>query len=250
MKPPWFCEEVEMDTIFEPKPRAWKRVLVLLLQAVPILLAVTSAFWTTPASASSAQRKSNRLLPVVNQPALPRSSSYWFEAVLAPDAKPAKGWVICKNLGIGPVPGLLDSRQRFKLCHPSGWEVKTYCTFPNYPAPRLGATCTRSGDLYTCGSGVQQLREYGLIATPPASTATPPVATATPIATATPSLTATTTPAAPTPGSPTSTPVHRPRPGGPGNTEDIAIFLVLEGVIIVLVGAGAILLVNKLRGKS
>ena len=207
-----------MDAIFEPKPGEWKRVFVLLLLAALIILAVASAFWTTPTSASSGEG-------------------------LAPDAKPVKGWVICKDLGIGPVPGLADSRQRFKLCHPSGWEVKTYCTFPNYPAPRLGATCTRSGDIYTCGGGVQQLREYVVIATPPANTATPPALTATP------TLTATTTPPAPTARPPTSTPVHRTRPGGPGNSRDIAIFLVLEGVIIVLVGAGAILLVNKLRGK-
>jgi len=238
-----------MDAIFDPKPREWKRVLALLLQAGLILLAVTSAFWTIPASASSGQMKTNRLQPVVIQPALPHSNSFWSEAELAPDAKPAKGWVICKDLGIGPVPGILGSRQRFKLCHPSGWEVKTYCTFPNYPAPRLGATCTRSGDIYTCGSGVQQLREYGVIATPPAATATPPVVTATPTVTVTPTLTTTTTPPVPTSGPPTSTPVHRPRPGGPGNTGDIAIFLVLEGVIIVFVGACAILLVNKLRGK-
>jgi len=238
-----------MDAIFKPKPGEWKRVLVLLLLAALIILAVASAFWTTSTSASSGERQANGLQPVVIQPVLSRLDSFSSEAGLAPDAKPVKGWVICKDLGIGPVPGLPDSRQRFKLCHPSGWEVKTYCTFPNNPAPRLGATCIRNGDIYTCGSAVQQLREYVVIATPPASTATPPASTATPTLTATPSQTATTTPPAPTARPPTSTPVHRPRPGGPGNSADIAIFLVLEGVIIVLVGAGAILLVNKLRGK-
>ncbi len=239
-----------MDAIFKHKPGEWKRVLVLLLLAALIILAIASALWTTPTSASSGEGQVNGLQLAVIQPALSQSNRYSPQAGLAPDAKPVKGWVICKDLGIGPVPGLLDFRQRFKLCHPSGWEVKTYCTFPNYPAPRLGATCTRSGDMYTCGSGVQQLREYVVIATPPAPTATPPVFTATPTLTATPTQTATTTPPAPTVRPPTSTPVHRPRPGGPGNSSDIAIFLVLEGVIIVLVGAGAILLVNKLRGKS
>jgi hypothetical protein len=233
-----------MDAIFEPKLGAWKRVLVLLLLVALILLVVAPASWTAAASASSREGKSNGHQAVDIQPALSYSNGFSSEAGLAPDAKPAKGWVICKDLGIGPVPGILGSRQRFKLCHPSGWEVKTYCTFPNYPAPRLGATCTRNGDLYTCGSGVQQLREYGVIATPPAPTASPTAITATPSLTVTPTPNATTTPP-----SPTSTPVHRPRPGGPGNSGDIAIFLVLEGVIIVFVGACAILLVNKLRGK-
>ena len=234
---------MEMDAIFEPNPGEWKRVLILLLLAALIILAVASAFWTIPTSASSGEGGANDSQPVVIQPALFRSNGFSFEAGLAPDAKPVKGWVICKDLGIGPVPGLPDSRQRLKLCHPSGWEVKTYCTLPNYPAPKLGATCTRNGDIYTCGSSVQQLREYVVIATPPANTATPPALTATP------TLTATTTLPAPTARPPTSTPVHRPRPGGPGNSGDIVIFLVLEGAIIVLVGACAILLVNKLRGK-
>jgi hypothetical protein len=197
-----------MNKLFQPEPGEWKRVLIMLLLALLTILAVASALWTVPSSASAAEAQ-------------------------APDEKPVKGWVICKDLGIGPVPGILDPRQRFKLCHPSGWEVRTYCTFPNYPAPRLGASCIRSGDIYTCGSGVQQLKGYSVIATPPAPAATPsPAVTATP-----PAIT------------PTSTLAPRPRPGGPGNLGDIVIFLVLEGTIIILVGAGAVLLVNKLRGK-
>jgi hypothetical protein len=214
--------EVGMNKIFQPEPGEWKRVLIMLLLALFIILAVASAFWTIPTSARAAEAQ-------------------------ALDEKPAKGWVICKDLGIGPVPGLLDYRQRFKLCHPSGWEVRTYCTYPNYPAPRVGASCVRSGDIYTCGSGVQRLREYSVIATPPAPVATTtPTATGTPAATSTPTATATATSPAMTP---TSTLAPRPRPGGPGNLGDIAVFLVLEGAIIILVGAGAVLLVNKLRGK-
>jgi hypothetical protein len=159
-----------------------------------------------------------------------------------PDAqKPINNWFICKDLGVGPVPGVPSVHQRFDLCHLKGWVVKVYCLEPNKPAPIMGATCSRRGeDTYYCGLAVQLLREYLQQETPTPEftpTATPTV-TPTNTPTATPTTTPTVTPTyTPTPTNtptltptftatlvtPTSTPPPRtptptrPRPGGPGN---------------------------------
>jgi hypothetical protein len=115
---------------------------------------------------------------------------------LAPQGqKPENNWRVCRDLGIGPVPGLGIRRQRFRLCHGQGWEVLAYCLEPNLPAPAVGTRCTRiTGNTYFCGSGIQRLREYSIVETPtPVTTPTPlPTSTLTPTATATP-----TTPAPP-----------------------------------------------------
>lgn len=125
--------------------------------------------------------------------------------------KPIDGWIVCQDLGVGTVPGLDEVRQRFKLCHPSGWEILTYCLRPGLPQPSVGASCTRTGeDTYWCGRGIQPVKEYTIVQIP---TDTPPPSTAT-FTPATP----------PPPNQPTHTPeekptqtipTRRPPPGGP-----------------------------------
>ena len=148
-------------------------------------------------------------------------------AMLAP--MPINNWYVCADLGIGPVPGLPDPRQRFKVCHDSGWEVYTYCIEPNIPAPTLGTICSLINDqTFFCGAGVQSLTEYRILQTPAASTGTPsvtPSPTATNTATPTPTNTATLTPTntptlTPTPlnsATPLAARTPRPHPGGQGN---------------------------------
>jgi hypothetical protein len=171
--------------------------------------------------------------------------------MLAP--MPINNWYVCTDLGIGPVPGLSDPRQRFKVCHDSGWEVYAYCIEPNFPAPTLGTVCSLINDqTLFCGAQVQSLREYRILQTPAASTGTPsvtpsptatntftptPTNTASPTATPTPTNTATPTPTntatrtptptntatlatTPTPSNsttPLATHTPRPHPGGQGN---------------------------------
>ena len=111
--------------------------------------------------------------------------------------KPVDGWVVCRDLGIGDVPGVPDPRQRLQLCHEEGWTVNTYCTQPGLPVPPLGRSCTRIGEeKYQCGANNQLLREYHILATPvntpaPNATATqthtPPPVIATETQTITPS---------------------------------------------------------------
>lgn len=162
--------------------------------------------------------------------------------------KPVYDWYVCEDLGIGPVPGVSDPRQRFRVCHNEGWEVLAYCLQPNWPAPDVGAACALIDEnTFWCGFGLQNLREYSVLQTPTPTptplvpTATPtssPTATSTalaatetpstplPSATSTPggpSETATLTPpaASPTPlsTSPAATPPGRPSPGGSGFVE-------------------------------
>jgi hypothetical protein len=152
--------------------------------------------------------------------------------------KPVNGWIVCQDLGIGPVPGLPGPRQRFVLCHPSGWQVRVYCLDTTKPPPPLGRSCTRiSSDTYRCGNINQPLKEYQILVTP---THTP-----TPTATQTPTLTPTSTPTS------TSTPVFTPtpvvvtpgrvRPGGGGNgglvlrTVGAAVFSLLCAAISFLI---------------
>ena len=110
--------------------------------------------------------------------------------------KPVQNWRVCRDLGVGNVPGLGIRAQRFRLCHTQGWEVLAYCLEPNLPAPAVGTRCTRTdANTYWCGSGLQRLREYSVQETP----------TAVPTRTAVPSSTPTPIP------TPTSTPPLRPR---------------------------------------
>jgi len=121
-------------------------------------------------------------------------------------AKPVEGWYICVDLGVGPVPGRVNPRQRFILCHPDNWEVKAYCLNPNLPNPPLGTGCSRiSEDTYWCGPSVQPVKEY--IEPPPPTPAFTPTFTPTP--TPTPTMTPT----------PTATPTQRPDSGGPSYSD-------------------------------
>jgi hypothetical protein len=131
-----------------------------------------------------------------------------------PSEKPVNGWIVCRDLGIGPVPGLPGTRQRFVLCHPSGWEVRVYCLDTTKPPPPLGHSCTRiSSNTYRCGNIYQPMREYQILVTP---TYTPtPTATQTPTFTPSPTATFTSTPTS-TPTKVVVTPT-RVRPGGAGN---------------------------------
>jgi len=73
----------------------------------------------------------------------------------------------------------------------------------------LGATCSRRGDTFYCGSGLQVLRTYRVLQTPT------PSPTPSPTSTPAPSPTPTLIPS-PTPTSPASTPTPRVRAGGSG----------------------------------
>lgn len=105
--------------------------------------------------------------------------------------KPVTGWYVCRDLGIGSVPGVPDPRQRLQLCHNDGWTVNVYCTQVGLPVPPLGRSCTRIGaEKYSCGADYQILREYRILETPvdtpvpnatPTQFSTPPPATATEI---------------------------------------------------------------------
>jgi len=156
---------------------------------------------------------------------------------------PISGWRVCADLGIGPVPGVDGNRQRFRLCHDQGWQMRVYCLQPTRPAPPLGTVCRRvTDDTYSCGAGLQNLREYRVETTPtatptlaptraptntPTATATvtqtptptpteteTPTSTATATSSPTPTRTSTVTPTPTTPGpeQPETTP--RARPGG------------------------------------
>lgn len=159
-------------------------------------------------------------------PAEPAAAAASQSRLLIQENKPIEGWVVCKDLGVGPVPGLANPRQRVRLCHQAGWEVDTYCLRPDLPVPLVGGTCTRiSEDTYNCGRGLQPLREYNIRETPtPSATNTPtptPTSTLTPTTTPTSPFTPTNTipPTQPQPTeipSPTPVPTRRPSPGGPG----------------------------------
>lgn len=130
------------------------------------------------------------------------------QQALSSSGMPIKGWRICVDLGVGKVPGRVRPRQRFVLCHPDGWEIKTYCMNPDLPNPAIGAKCTRIGEkTYWCGKGVQPVKEF--IEPPPPTPNFTATFTPTPTATNTPTPTPTSTP------TPTPTPTERPQPGGP-----------------------------------
>lgn len=161
--------------------KVWKIPIAGLL----FVLVGAGILWSWPAPAPTQ--------PVVE----PREWTSGLDASLLD--KPIYNWIVCADLGWGPVPGLPDPRQRFRLCHNQGWQVLAYCLQTNRPAPAVGTRCSRiTADSYWCGSGVQILREYNVLQTPT------PTPTATSTATSTPSPTPT--------GTPTSTPTGTPSP--------------------------------------
>jgi hypothetical protein len=157
--------------------------------------------------------------------------------------KPVNGWVVCQDLGIGPIPGVPGARQRFVLCHPSGWQVRVYCLDTSKPPPPLGHSCTRvSSDTYWCGNVYQPLREYQILVTPTHT----PTPTLTPTPTSTPTFTPTSTPTPTVPVKPTS----RVRPGGEGNSW--AVNWIVVGAVFVLSYAtlGFLTLVRRRKNNS
>ncbi len=82
--------------------------------------------------------------------------------------KPVDNWIVCRDLGVGDVPGLPQPRQRVQLCHEQGWRVNTYCLRPEAPVPLVGTRCQRINEnTYWCGNGLQPLREYRIVDQPP-----------------------------------------------------------------------------------
>lgn len=179
-------------------------VVVLGLAAVVIF-----ARYTLASSAGKAEGVLSTFTPVFEHSAV--------ESVEDPSiAKPIDGWVVCQNLGIGAIPGIPGPRQRFILCHPSGWQVRVYCLDTSKPPPPLGHSCRRvSSDTYWCGNVYQPLREYQLLATP----------TIVPTPTLTPTPTSTPTPTVPV------KPTSRVRPGG-GNDGWVVNWIVVGSVFL------------------
>jgi len=159
------------------------------------------------------------ILGLHNSPtAAAKSAASVVQEIALQEDKPVNGWVVCKDLGVGPVPGLSGNRQRIRLCHQAGWEVDTYCLRPDLPVPLVGGSCQRTGpDTYWCGNGLQPLKEYRIRQTPtptPTETLTPtPSPTPTQTSTQTPTTQATQPTLVPYP---TEYPTPRPKPGGLG----------------------------------
>jgi hypothetical protein len=173
---------------------------------------------------------------------------------------PVNGWIICQDLGIGPVPGGPGNIQRFRLCQGSGWEVSAYCLEPAKPVPPLNALCSMvNATDFWCGDPVQQVREYQIEQTPvptPQATATSlpsstPTFTPTSTLTSIPTVAATSQQTATAPvgaGGVTLTPQAtlfvRPHAGGPGN------LLPLLSAGLIIAGIGLFLAAGRLaRGR-
>ena len=86
---------------------------------------------------------------------------------------PQYGWWVCADLGYGEVPGASASN-RFRLCHPTGWEVLAYCLDNSKPQPPIGTACEHIGNgRFWCGDDYQQIEQYELSETPiPSATPT------------------------------------------------------------------------------
>lgn len=186
-----------------------------LLAGLTLVLLVTGIRWPQPTRAASAASAVSAV-----------QAAPFEDYFLAPlGDKPVNNWRVCRDLGVGPVPGLSSPRQRFRLCHSQGWEVVAYCLDPGLAAPAVGETCTRtSATTYSCGSGLQRLREYAVVETPSPPRRTVVVPPPSPLPTSTPvpptqaPPTATSRPPAapsPSPSSP-SGPTQPSRPTQPG----------------------------------
>lgn len=181
----------------------------LLLSAIPLLpvLVLAGILWQQAVSGANAPEDLEPWSPQQQMDSLLAPHS-----VLQQGEMPVYGWQVCADMGIGPVPGIADDRQRFRLCHNDGWRVRTYCVQPNWPPPVLGAACVRFNDTdFYCGQGLQNLRIYEVLDTPTPSPTPLPTATQQP--TSTPAPTFTNTPVIP---SPLPTRFSRPQAGGMG----------------------------------
>ena len=155
-------------------------------------------------------------------------------AIAAPELlpKPVYGWYVCRDLGLGPVPGVIGLRQRLKLCHPEDWVIYAYCAQPGIPVPPVRASCTRIGEItYRCGRRYQLLIEYRVLATPQQTVTTTPTLTSTSTLPSVVTVTPTFTPAL-------STPIRPGRPGGPGNLLQFSRLFLVEIIILLVSGTG------------
>lgn len=141
-------------------------------------------------------------------------SAPWENASIKLSYQPSEGWTVCADLGVGPVPGLNITRQRFRLCSDTGWEILAYCLEPERPMPPLGTLCSEvDPGVFWCGDNVQQLQFYQVAQRPTPATRTP---TRTRTRTATTTITSTAT----VPNQPSGTPVNTAttRPTSPRQT--------------------------------
>ena len=103
---------------------------------------------------------------------------------------PTDGWLVCRDLGVGPSPGVGES-QHMVMCN-DGWRVQVYCLEPPKPAPVVNTLCSMvSATDFWCGDQVQMFRQFVVLETPQASPTPTHTATLTP--TFTPTFTATST---------------------------------------------------------
>lgn len=108
-------------------------------------------------------------------------------APLQQAALPIHGWVVCADLGFGPVDGVPESVQRMLMCHGDGWMVRAYCTEPQKLAPETNTFCSMVSESdFWCGDEVQVMRFYQFQQTAAPSSTPTATATATPTRTATP----------------------------------------------------------------
>lgn len=130
----------------------------------------------------------------------------WSDSYIRVSYQPSEGWTVCADLGVGPVPGLDITRQRFRLCSDTGWEILVYCLQPELPVPPIGTICSEiDPGVFWCGDTVQQLQFYAIAQRPTPATPTP-VRTRTATSTITNTVTATARPS----GTPANTPTARP----------------------------------------
>jgi len=172
--------------------------------------------------------------------------------------QPSEGWTVCADLGVGPVPGLNITRQRFRLCSDTGWEILAYCLEPERPMPPIGRMCSEfDPGVFWCGDDVQQVQFYQVAQRPtPGSTRTPtstltrtPTLTTTPLATLTLVGTATLQSTRPSPNQ-VETEVYSPgggreQAGGETNLIWFALLASSSAGLIWLQGSGLRRLLKK-----
>lgn len=151
---------------------------------------------------------------------------------------PKYGWIVCEDLGIGPVPGY-GNQHRLRLCNQSNWEVLAFCLQPGRTTPPIGTVCSMTThEIFWCVGDVQRLKLYETIIEPT------PTPTMTITTTAIPTYTSTPTeiPTEPPTLTPTSiqtitiTPTSRDRLGGNVNVETTEIGSLLFGIFVIICG--------------
>lgn len=186
-------------------------------------------------------------------------SSPWSDSTIKFSYQPSEGWTVCADLGVGPVPGLNITRQRFRLCSDTGWEILAYCLEPERPMPALGTICSEvDPGVFWCGDAVQQLQFYEVAQRPTPGTPTRTrtrTAAVTATATIRPSQTPVDTRTARPTGQQSSTPVPtvvytpggggREQAGGETNLIWLVLFVASTTGLIWLQSAGLRRLLKK-----